>query len=139
MICLKNFSQVLDLFQKFMSTFREFTTAFELMNKFSVDITEKLHGSIKLPFKGNYYCLVELTNFAGIENFNNFVYSKFESVKLDDTELIIAKSEHENKKFLANKRGDSTSRKTSEKCYSTRRLATFEQYRKLYKMKAHIH
>ena len=132
-ICLKNFSQVLDLFQKFMSTFREFTTAFELMNKFSVDITEKLHGSIKLPFKGNYYCLVELTNFAGIENFNNFVYSKFESVKLDDTELIIAKSEHENKKFLANKRGDSTSRKTSEKCYSTRRLATFEQYRKLYK------
>ena len=98
-ICLKNFSQVLDLFQKFMSTFREFTTAFELMNKFSVDITEKLHGSIKLPFKGNYYCLVELTNFAGIENFNNFVYSKFESVKLDDTELIIAKSEHENKNF----------------------------------------
>ena len=41
-----------------MSTFGDFITAFELMNKFSVDLTEKFHGEKKLPFKGNYYCLV---------------------------------------------------------------------------------
>ena len=98
-ICLNKFDQVLKTYQNFISTFGEFITAFELMNKFSVDLTEKFHGEKKLPFKGNYYCLIELTNFIEIENFNNFVYSKFEKSNMYKMNLIIAKSEYENKGF----------------------------------------
>ena len=46
------------------------------MNKFSVDLTEKLHGPLNLPLSGNYYCLIELTNFVEIENFNNLYLFK---------------------------------------------------------------
>ena len=69
------------------------------MNKFSVDLTEKLHGPLNLPLTGNYYCLIELTNFVEIENFNNFVYSKLEYLTINEMDLIIAKSEYENKNF----------------------------------------
>ena len=98
-ICLEKFDQVLNAYKKFMHTFGEFITAFELMNQFSVDLTEKLHRPLKLPFRGSYYCLVELTNFIDIDNFNNFIYSKFENFKIENMELIIAKSESENKSF----------------------------------------
>ena len=98
-VCLNKFNQVLKAYQNFISTFGEFITAFELMNKFSVDLTEKFHGEKKLPFKGSYYCLIELTNFIEIENFNNFVYSKFEKSNMYKMNLIIAKSEYENKGF----------------------------------------
>ena len=98
-ICLKNFEQVLSTYQKFMSTFSEFITAFELMNKFSIDLIKKLHGSLKLPFSGSYYCLIELTNFVEIEDFNNFVFSKLEKMKINNTDIVIAKSEYENKNF----------------------------------------
>ena len=69
------------------------------MNKFSMNLTQKFNKSLKLPFNGNYYCLVELTNFVDVENFNNFIYSKFEKLKIDNMELIVAKSENENKNF----------------------------------------
>ena len=98
-VCMEKFKQVLSTFQMFMSSFGDFITAFELMNKFSVDLTEKLNGPLKLPFKGNYYCLVELTNFVEIEDFNSFVFSKFEKLTINDIDLIIAKSENENKNF----------------------------------------
>ena len=68
-ICLKNFNHVLNIYQKFISSFGEFITAFELMNEFSMNLAQKFNRSMKLPFTGNYYCLVELTNFIGIENF----------------------------------------------------------------------
>ena len=98
-ICLKNFNHVLNIYQKFISSFGEFITAFELMNEFSMNLAQKLIGSMKLPFTGNYYCLVELTNFIDIENFSNFIYSKFEKLQIDNMQLIVAKSENENKNF----------------------------------------
>ena len=98
-ICLKNFNHVLNIYQKFISSFGEFITAFELMNEFSMNLAQKLIGSMKLPFTGNYYCLVELTNFIGIENLSNFIYSKFEKLQIDNMQLIVAKSENENKNF----------------------------------------
>ena len=98
-ISLKKFTQVLTAYQKFLYIFSEFITAFELMNKFSVDLTEKLHGPLNLPLSGKYYCLIELTNFVEIENFNNFVYSKLEHLTINEMDLIIAKSEYENKYF----------------------------------------
>ena len=98
-VCMEKFKQVLSTYQMFMSSFGDFITAFELMNKFSVDLTERLNGPLKLPFKGNYYCLVELTNFVEIEDFNSFVFSKFEKLTINDMDLIIAKSENENKNF----------------------------------------
>ena len=86
-------------YKKFMFTFGEFITAFELMNQFSVDLTEKLHRPTKLPFKGSYYCLSRTYKFHRYDNFNNFIYSKFENFKIENMELIIAKSESENKSF----------------------------------------
>ena len=61
-------------------TFGELITAFELMNKFSVNLTKKLDNKLKLPFSGDYYCLIELTNFLDIKNFNNFIIDKFSEV-----------------------------------------------------------
>ena len=42
---------------------------------------------------------VDVTNFVEIEDFNSFVFSKFEKLAINDMDLIIAKSENENKNF----------------------------------------
>ena len=79
--------------------FGELITAFELMNKFSVNLTKELDNKLKLPFSGNYYCLIELTNFLDIKNFNNFIIDKFSEISFKRMNVIIAKSESENKLF----------------------------------------
>ena len=98
-ICKNIFLKAINTNTVITKNFGELITAFELMNKFSIDLTEKLHGPIKFPFKGDYYCLVELTNFIDIKDFNNFIYSKFEKFNFNNTDLVIAKSEYENKNF----------------------------------------
>ena len=78
-----------------------------------------------LPINGNYYCLIELTNFVEIENFNNFVYSKLDYLKINEMDLIVAKSEHENKNFWQI-REEITSRKIFKQRYSTRCFFTIK-------------
>ena len=94
-----NIDEILDLYKILMKYFGDLITAFELMNKFSVNITKKLNNKQVLPFSGNYYCLVELTNFLEINDFNNFIINKFEEINTKNMKIIIAKSESENKIF----------------------------------------
>jgi FAD/FMN-containing dehydrogenase len=64
-----------------------------------VNLTRELDNKLKLPFSGNYYCLIELTNFLDIKNFNNFIIDKFSEISFKGMKIIIAKSESENQLF----------------------------------------
>jgi len=92
-------SGTLEAYKIITKNFGDLITAFELMNKFSVNLTRELDNKLKLPFSGNYYCLIELTNFLDIKNFNNFIIDKFSEIKFKRMKIIIAKSESENKLF----------------------------------------
>ena len=92
-------SETLEAYKIITKNFGELITAFELMNKFSVNLTRELDNKLKLPFSGNYYCLIELTNFLDIKNFNNFIIDKFSEISFKGMKIIIAKSESENKLF----------------------------------------
>ena len=62
LISVNHFNKILKLY-KAVENFDDLITAFELMNKYSVDLTKKINEEMNLPLKGKYYCLVELTNF----------------------------------------------------------------------------
>ena len=98
-LCTNNFKDVLNTYKIFINNFGDLITAFELMNKFSVELTKKLDSSLHLPFSGNYYCLVELNNFLDVNDFNNFIIDKLTNIEINNAKLIVAKSEFENKKF----------------------------------------
>ena len=92
-------NETLEAYRTITKNFGELITAFELMNKFSVNLSKKLDNNLKLPFSGDYYCLIELTNFLDIKNFNNFIIDKFGDDSFKKMKIIIAKSESENKIF----------------------------------------
>ncbi len=99
MLCFRKFNQVLNSYVNLVKLFGELITAFEFMNKFSISLIERFGDGFKLPFDGNHYCLVELTNFLNIDDFNNFICEKLNKINFHDIELIISKSESENKNF----------------------------------------
>ncbi len=92
-------NETLEAYKTITKNFGELITAFELMNKFSVNLTKKLDNKLKFPFSGEYYCLIELTNFLDIKNFNDFIIDKFSEISFKKMKVIIAKSESENKVF----------------------------------------
>lgn len=99
LISVNHFNKILKLYKAFVENFDDLITAFELMNKYSVDLTKKINEEMNLPLKGKYYCLVELTNFLNLKHFNNFIIDKFTSMNINDLDLLIAKSENENQSF----------------------------------------
>lgn len=99
MLCFNEFNKVLDAYVNLVKLFGELITAFEFMNDFSISLINKFDDSLKLPFTGKHYCLVELTNFLDVTDYNNFIYEKLAKINFIDTELIISKSENENKNF----------------------------------------
>ena len=99
MLCFKEFNKVLDAYVNLVKLFGELITAFEFMNDFSISLINKFNDSLRLPFVGKHYCLVELTNFLDVNDYNNFIYEKLSKINFIDTELIISKSENENKNF----------------------------------------
>ena len=95
----KNFNDVLEFYLQITNNFNDSITSFEFMNKTSIEILEKNEMKLDNLKKNECYCLVEISNTIGMKDFQNFITSNinFERLKTDD--LIISKSEFENKKL----------------------------------------
>ena len=65
-----------------------------MMNNKSVSIVDNTNLNIELNKK--YFCLIELSNFQEIENFNEYIISKLSKMDSNLENLIIAKNDTEN-------------------------------------------
>ncbi len=94
-----NFNNVLSFYRYMTRKFNNLITSFEFMNKFSIEILEKHELKIDNLKKNECYCLVEISNFQDVKDFNELIINNidYEAIKTDD--LIISKSESENKKL----------------------------------------
>lgn len=95
----KKFRDVINFFVFIMRTFNNLITSFEFMNKESIEILEKNELKLNNLTKNQCYCLIEISNFQMIDDFNNFVSSKILSSEIQTDDLIMSKSESENKKL----------------------------------------
>tara|TARA_X000000950_G_scaffold41587_1_gene45574 strand:- start:1651 stop:3042 length:1392 start_codon:yes stop_codon:yes gene_type:complete len=95
----KSFKDVLNFYIYVTKIFNDSITSFEFMNKESIEILEKNEVKVKNLKKNECYCLVEFSNFQTIKNFNDFVCSKINHNILNTDDVIISKSEQENKTF----------------------------------------
>jgi len=95
----KSFKDVLNFYIYVTKIFNDSITSFEFMNKESIEILEKNEIKVKNLKKNECYCLVEISNFQIIKNFNDFVCSKINHNILNTDDIIISKSEQENKTF----------------------------------------
>lgn len=92
----QNFKNVLDFYVLMTKKFNDLITSFEYMNKESINILEKNELKLKNIKKNECYCLVEISNFQKINNFNDFLISKINFKDLNTEDLIVSKSESEN-------------------------------------------
>ena len=67
------------------------------MNKESIEILEQNEMQLKNLKRNECYCLVEISNFQFVKNFNEFVSSSIDFNLLETDDVIISKSENENK------------------------------------------
>ena len=95
----ENFKKVLDFYVLITRKFNDLITSFEFMNKESIDILEKNELRLENIKKNECYCLVEISNFQNINNFNDFIISKLNLKNIGTDDLIISKSESENRKL----------------------------------------
>ncbi len=95
----KNFKEVLHFYVFITKKFNNLITSFEFMNKESIEILEKNEIKLDNLKRNKCYCLVEISNFQSINDFNEFVTSKITANEIITDELIISKSENENKKL----------------------------------------
>ncbi len=94
-----NFTNVLSFYKYMNGVFKDLITSFEFMNKESIEILEKHECKLANLKKNDYYCLVELSNFQQIDNFNNFIFSKIDLKNVHTDDFILSKSNAENKKL----------------------------------------
>ena len=95
----KNFKEVLHFYVFITKKFNNLITSFEFMNKESIEILEKNEIKLDNLKRNKCYCLVEISNFQSINDFNEFVTSKITANEIITDDLIISKSENENKKL----------------------------------------
>ena len=67
------------------------------MNKKSLIILKKI--GIEFSIEKEFYCLIELSNFQDIQNFQDYVMNKIIKLNLDLDDVILTKNEQENIKF----------------------------------------
>ncbi len=90
-------SDILNVYSNFTKNFCDQISSFELMNYKSLKILERL--GFKIDFKKEFYCLVELSNFQDIPNFEFYIMNKIEKLQIDLDDVIMAKNEQENISF----------------------------------------
>ncbi len=91
------FEQVLNFYVYLTKKFNNLITSFEFMNKESIEILEQNEMKLKNLKRNQCYCLVEISNFQFIKNFNEFVSSSIDFNLLETDDVIISKSENENR------------------------------------------
>jgi len=94
-----NFNDVLSFYGYMTRKFNNLITSFEFMNKFSIEILEKHELRIDNLKKNECYCLVEISNFQNVKDFNEFIINNIDYEAINTDDLIISKSESENKKL----------------------------------------
>ena len=90
-------SEILKTYSSFTKVFCDQISSFELMNKKSLEILKKI--GIKFKIKKEYYCLIELSNFQDINNFQDYIMDKITNLNLNLDDVILTKNEQENLKF----------------------------------------
>ncbi len=87
-------SEILEIYSSFSKVFCDQISSFELMNNKSLSILKKLGFDIN--YKKKYYCLIELSNFQDIQNFQTHIMSKLEVLSFNFEDMILTKNEQEN-------------------------------------------
>ena len=90
-------SKVLKIYSLFTKVFCDQISSFELMNKKSLTILQKIGLNFKTTKE--YYCLVELSNFPELPNFQDYIMNKLENLSLDLDDVVLTKNEQENLSF----------------------------------------
>ena len=90
-------SEILKTYSSFTKIFCDQISSFELMNKKSLEILRKI--GIELKIAKEYYCLIELSNFQDIQNFQDYIMDKVANLNLNLDDIILTKNEQENLKF----------------------------------------
>ena len=90
-------SKILKTYSSFTKVFCDQISSFELMNKKSLIILEKI--GIKFSIEKEFYCLIELSNFQDIQNFQDYIMDKIAKLNLELDDVILTKNEQENLKF----------------------------------------
>ncbi len=97
-LALKNIKHTLRLYSLITKVFNDQITSFELMNKKSISIIEYPEFKFDLK-KYELFCLVEISNFQGIKNFQNYIVDQLSNIDFSNADMIISKSESENQKI----------------------------------------
>ncbi|MAI84514.1 MAG: hypothetical protein CMM91_06205 [Rickettsiales bacterium] len=96
----KCFNSLMDFYFNITKTFSSSISSFEYINQESMNIVLKHYPKLgKIFNEQNCYCLIEVSNYNAIPNFDNYVICnvhKFSSIAED---IIISKSESENIKI----------------------------------------
>ena len=90
-------SEILKTYSYFTKIFCDQISSFELMNKKSLEILKKI--GIEFRTTKEYYCLIELSNFQDIQNFQDYIMDKIANINLSFEDVILTKNEQENIKF----------------------------------------
>ena len=90
-------SEILQTYSYFTKIFCDQISSFELMNKKSLEILKKI--GIEFRITKEYYCLIELSNFQDIQNFQDYIMDKIANINLSFEDVILTKNEQENIKF----------------------------------------
>lgn len=90
-------SEILKTYSYFTKIFCDQISSFELMNKKSLEILKKI--GIEFRITKEYYCLIELSNFQDIQNFQDYIMGKIANINLNLEDVILTKNEQENIKF----------------------------------------
>ena len=90
-------SKILKTYSSFTKVFCDQISSFELMNRKSLIILEKI--GIKFSIEKEFYCLIELSNFQDIQNFQDYIMDKIAKLNLELDDVILTKNEQENLKF----------------------------------------
>ena len=90
-------NEILQTYSCFTKIFCDQISSFELMNKKSLEILKKI--GIEFRTTKEYYCLIELSNFQDIQNFQDYIMDKIANINLSFEDVILTKNEQENIKF----------------------------------------
>ena len=95
-----SFNDLLDFYRGIVNSFNDLITSFEMINNDSMELVIKYNSNLnRFIEKGNYYCLVELSNFINITDFYNLIINNLSAIKTNINSILVSKSQEENTKL----------------------------------------
>ena len=95
-----SFNDLLDFYRCIINSFNDLITSFEMINNDSMELVIKHNSSLNhFIEKGNYYCLVELSNFINIPDFYDLIINNLSKINVTVNSILVSKSQEENTKL----------------------------------------